>query len=157
MKHYNPSISNRMSRFFNLKGENTDEVRDEIVAVVPLIPVANIVKQAVRTTSGSVTVYTTPADREFFLSALTMSYECNAACDTLGIECYIYVDGVQIPFVRLNKLTLTARADSMTWSFPNPIRIDKNSVISFYCTYSAGSCSFNGTIVGYLEETNRGS
>jgi hypothetical protein len=105
------------------------------------------------------TIYTTPMDKDFYLVAATLSFVKDAACDaiTSRIHMRVSVDGVVIYVLTLSTLTLTAQNQSISVSPAIPIKLDRNTVVSFVMdTYAAGLRAISGTIIGYTVETTKG-
>lgn len=156
MKHYNPSITERANRIFNLK--NGDGMSEEIegpVAVIPIHPSAKIVRQNSGANNASLTIYTTPADKDFYLTAATLSYIKDATSTAASVALQVTIDGVALNVLFLPGITLTASYDNMALSFDVPIKLDRNT--SIVCTASSAVANIRtaATIVGYLEEVTR--
>jgi hypothetical protein len=156
MKHYNPSITERANRILNLKnGDGMSEEIDGPVAVIPIEPACRIVRRQIRTTSGTSTIYTTPADKDFYLVSAQLDYMQDAASDGLFIELLARIDGIDQPLIAFRKLTLTASAKSAVYSPCLPVKIDRNTSIYVNHSYTVGNGTVVGCITGYTEEVTR--
>lgn len=156
MRHFNPSISEDASRIFNCKGEYLEEIGDEIIPVVVVERYANIVREAEGAGTGTVTAYTTPADKDFFLTGFNMNYSTDAACDTTSLSVQVFIEGVSRLLIRRKKITLTAASETVVREFSKPIKIDRNTAITLVCSFAAGNCPRSLTICGYTVETVKG-
>jgi len=131
---------------------------NQIIPVIDINPKhgrrANIVAGTVKTTSGSQTVYTTPANKDFYLTTVSYALIKDVACDMATgfstITCT--VDGASSNLIVQPIITLTAQNQVITISFPNPIKVDRNTLISFGGTYAAGVCVRSASITGYTVE-----
>lgn len=144
MKHYNPSINKSMSDTFNLKGESTSEIFDQIIPILSIRPRVNIIKGA-----AAGTIYTTPVGKKFFLQSVSIAIE-NTAADA-GTNSYVqaYVDGIQQSILFCDIAPSTANAANVAISFQMPILIDPNTAIAF----TAGNIGHaRAVITGYTEE-----
>jgi len=146
VKHYNPSISERAARIFATKGDAlSDDVMPNIQPVITLTPVARILKSA-----GSGTLYTTPSDKDFYLTGFSASFS-KAVTDTgtsLTLTCF--TEGVSVPLIRLAGVTLTVERDTVAVDLSIPIKVDRGTAIA-----SGASGTFSSTafcIRGYTEE-----
>ena len=117
-----------------------------------------VIRDLTRTTSGAGTIYTTPADREFYLVGYTLSYIKDAACDSAtGSQVYIvvYQDGAIRSIGTLAGITLTAQTANITQSFFQPIKVDKNSTILLSGnTFAAGNLIKSASIFGYVVDNS---
>lgn len=156
VKHYNPSLVERFQRIFNFK--STDRFKDDIsgpVAVIPVEPVSKIVRSGNTSSSGALTIFTTPSDKDFYLVggniSLVKDVTCDAATGTFQITCTI--DGVAQAIMVIGILTLTAQSEIVNLSLPYPIKVDRGTAITGSITFTAGACRRTGCIIGYTEET----
>ena len=130
-------------------------------AVVPtmevnpkLMRVANVVDGTGESTSGTITLYTSPEDRDFYLTNAIISFSKDATCDvsTGSLQLKGYMNGVNIRLAELALLTLTAERDSLSVVFPTPLKLDRGSSISIAATFAAGVMRKSGNIIGYTVE-----
>lgn len=155
MKHYNNSLSERASRILNLKGESMPEEVEGPVLVIPIFPISRFVKRATRATTGSGTVFTTPSDKDFYITTATLSYEADATCDTTSINLTCVQDTATVYLIEFAKLATTASRDTITLEFPAPIKVDKGTNILMTCTFTAGNIRFCAQITGFTEEVTK--
>lgn len=155
-QHYNPSISERYVRIFNPKFDyNADIIADVIQPVVQINPISNIVRSNSSTTTGSTTVYTTPSDKDFYLTSLQYCYMKDAANDATSIGVNTTIQGVLQNLVFIRTITTTASQDVVNISFPYPIKIDRGVAVSIYGTFTAGNLYRSLVITGYTEEVTK--
>jgi len=160
MKHNNPTIAEDSVRLFNLKtGEGLSEVSPIIVPTVEINPRINIVKRNTCTNATSVTLYTTPTDKDFYLTGVSLSHtrDVNATCVSTAINGVI--DGVSTGtiFIEHRMQTLTAgNIPASTQSFSIPIKIDRGTAITITASTNVGNFVSVGIIFGYTVETVKG-
>jgi len=140
-------------RIFKLKGESTSEVADMIVPVVIVEPVINIIKQNTVTNATTATVYTTPADKDFYLVAIQMT----TIKDVTSTNTYTYVagviSGVGMTFFQLPCFTLTVQTLQAQLSLPLPIKLDRNTTVTVNQETNVANSKTNAVIYGYTVET----
>jgi hypothetical protein len=113
-----------------------NQIADKVVPVMEVNPkllrLINIVETSSKTTTGALTAYTTPTDREFYLKNVTFSIIKDATCDiaTGVISLNVIRDGVSKGIIAIPLITLTAQSITITENFDTPIKIDKNTAIS---------------------------
>lgn len=157
-KHYNVSIAEDALRILNSK--QGDFLGDEVIGPVAVLPIeryANITKSATGT-GASVSIFTTPSDKDFYLCSAELTMAKDATQDTASgsISLGVIVDGVAVSVLRINIITLQAHQDSVVVAFPKPIKLDRNSSIAASRGAStAGTCSIGACITGYTVETTR--
>lgn len=160
MKHNNPTISQDMNRLLDLKGESTSEVADFIQPTIEVMRHCNICRTAGQTASGAITtLYTTPADKDFYLSAAQIGLSNDAAWDaaTGGFALRVTIEGVSRDILNLPFLTLTGGRSSISQVFPIPIKLDRNTILTTSANpHTAGNCSKVVCIQGYTVETTKG-
>lgn len=162
MRHFNPTISEDKARILNLKsGDDTAEVLEYITPTIEIKPINNITRDANVNVSGAGSViYTTPTDKDFYITGVTFSYTKDVACDTATGKTSILatINGTaNRPLISLAILTLTAEGKQLSLTFSNPIKIDRGTNITFSnTTYAAGSMVRVCNIYGYTIETLKG-
>ncbi len=157
MKHYNTSITSNVDRIFNLKGESADNDID-LVANIPIIPRIDILRSAGQSTTGTINIYTTPADKDFYLIGFLASYQKDAAVDTAtgNFSLTATIDGASKNLMSFSFLTLTASQQTQSSNLTIPIKIDRGTSITFTGTFGAGTMRRDVSLYGYTQETTKG-
>ena len=155
-KHYNSSITERGLRILNSK--QGDFLPDEVsgpVATIELKPVCRISRSAVATNAANVTIYTTPTDKDFYLTAAQLSVIKDATATSAGSYIQATIDGVAQILIIITGLTLTAQSDAVSQSWPFALKIDRGTPIIVTGTTTTANVKSYGTIQGYTEEVTR--
>ncbi len=157
MKHYNPDITRNVIDTINVKGDaDFSEVSEEIALTFETNP--RIIKPAfiknASSTTGSTTVYVTPADKDFYLCSATLSIIKDVVADTTNVNLRGTINGTVQEFLHINGITLTAGSGAVTISYPHPIKIDRSAVILFNFARTVGVVSVSASISGFLDEKN---
>ena len=132
-----------------------DQVPTQLASkVVPVLvanaqKVVNVVQDATSTTTGATTIYTTPTDRDFFLTGVFLSNASSALQDGTLIEYSIYVGGSKEKIIRLRKLTLVAYTGTAQRDLSVPIKLDRGSIVELSHTFSAGTSTTSASLTGY--------
>lgn len=151
-RHYNPSIVSRASRILNSK--NGDFLGDQVMgpmAVIDVnIPRINILRQV---TSAS-TIYTTPTDKDFFLTNLMMSGSKVATDSGTALSVTCVVGGATVTLSRFISATLTAFEQSAIMQWQSIcLKIDRGTAITLSIGGAwTGVCA---QIQGYTEEVTQ--
>ena len=153
MKHYNPTISKRFVDNLNVKGESTNDVEEYIQPTVMISQgvTTDNVHGNTRTTTGSLAIYTTATDKDFYCVGVAVSFSKNAACDVASgaLQLSMYIGGVVTYPILLSVQTLTAESGHIFYPFVYPVKVDRNTNISFSGTFTAGAMVRSGTVFGY--------
>jgi len=152
MKHYNPTLSEDMQRIFNIKsGENTDQVAEFIQPTKEILRKANIVRSA----SAASTIWTTPSDKDFYLTGLNVC-SSHAALDTgTAVSITLFVDGVSRSIVQLTGINGANPAEqSISHDFTHPVKVDRNTAITL--NQAGAFTAVRAVIIGYTEEVTKG-
>lgn len=131
-------------------------------SVVPVLDITpdfhrkiNIVRTGGSATTGDTTIYTTPATRDFYLCSCFITSSDTATSDNTSILIFATIDGVERAILRHIKLTLVADNNTSTISFPNPIKIDRGTVMGVRNSFSVGTSEKVGGIHGFEVEGDR--
>lgn len=154
---YNTSVFNEALKFLNVRDaqffDNNIGNKLNLVYQIPILSQQN--RYITATSTGSQTIYTTPAEKDFYLTSATVSIIKDATCDmaTGAVVILVTVNGVQSAVIGISTLTLTAQSDSVSVSFKYPIKIDRSSTVVMGGTFTAGACVRTGCITGFLSDT----
>lgn len=115
----------------------------------------NIARSLGSSTTGNKTIFTTPSDKDFYLTSAQFAYVKDVTCDvaTGAISLSATIEGTAQPVISLVLTTLTAERDNQIISFPVPLKIDRNTTIIYGGSFTAGAMSRIGLITGYTQET----
>ncbi len=139
-----------------------DERVENIPSPIPVIEVGikrtknAIIKEAHSSLSGATTIYTTPADMDFYLCSISMSIVKNAACDaaTGYIGVYGTINGQTQYLLTSVWITLTAERIDINITFPHSIKIDRNTSIRLGGVFAAGVMERTACITGFIDEVS---
>lgn len=106
-----------------------------------------------RTTTGTTTIYTLPADRDFYLNDCYLSFEKNAACDATGVLLRYTLENGETDDLFLSTLALTASSMQLSRSFPKGIKLKRGSTISLILNFTAGAMTASAGASGYVINT----
>lgn len=146
VKHNNPSITERIQQKLNLK--LSDEYGEELGFLLsPVVPIEPIINVVVSPGPNVGTVFTTPTDKNFFLTDffLTSVYDSNSQGEA-GIT-FTLPSGKT---VRLRTSHTEQSPACTNHSFRYPILIKRGTDIE-----ADGSDTFELSICGYTEEITR--
>ena len=105
-----------------------------------------------RSTSGNLTVFTTPTDKDFYLSTISIALDKDATADpgtgALTVTS-TNADGSSALFFGVPILDLTAQSFAQTISFPIPIKLARGVAIVMNGTFIAGVMNRFVGITGY--------
>lgn len=152
MIHNNTGISKFFYDLFKLKGESSPVfVNDIISPVVDVSPKTTIVKSASAVNATSATIYTTPTDRDFYLTGAMLSTIKDVTAQSTGESIKVFIDGTQVNILTIISITLTVQTDSVSISY-DKIKLDRGSTIVVTNGSGVANVSSNGIIFGYIVE-----
>lgn len=139
----------------------TDAIPRQVIPTIqPVFEVkkkfADILRGGTIASTSSQTLYTTPSDRDFYLTGACLSIDKSATCDIASgrytMVCTINGTANQA-ILSVAITTLTAQSQSVSLSFPTSIKVDRGTVIALSAaSFSAGTFVRAGSIVGFTEE-----
>jgi len=113
---------------------------------------ASFSKTAGSVTTGNAAIYTTPLDKDTYITSITVGYIKDATCDTatsISNGVFTVIDGLTTYIVPVPCLTLTAQSYNFNVVFPYPMKIDRGVAVVFSGSYTAGSCARVANITGF--------
>jgi len=113
---------------------------------------ANILRSDAGTVSGSRTLYTTPLDKDFYVTSAQLSNQRSVASDQTVVELTCYVGGAIRRILAIPNLATTAGEVSITISFPYPLKVDRGTNILHTCSFTAGASTRYAIITGFILE-----
>jgi len=132
-----------------------NQLAEKVVPVMEVNPTilkyCNVFVHGSTSATGSMTVYTTPSDKDFYLCGVDMSYSKTAACDVASGYLTFTVapkEGVTA-YLTFPVVTLTAEKDTKSVTFTRPILLRRNVALAFTGTYTAGNMYRNCSVWGY--------
>jgi len=154
-KHFNTSITLWLQRIFSFKGiAPTDEVSEMIQPVVVVEPGVDIARSVNLTNGTAATIFTTPADKDFYLISATVAVIKDVTSTSTGTFVQVFMpDGTGNAILRIPGITLTPQSGQMSISYPVPIRLARNTVISVNNTTATANISAQACITGFTMET----
>lgn len=154
---YNSNLSKELIDVAKLqvsKDVVPNQIADKIVPVIDVNPkhsrVINVIVSALATNSTAGSLYVTPTDRDFYLSAIDLSMIKDATATSLYSCLRAVINGATILFCRIPGITLTAQTGSISVAFPSPIKIDRGTTISLINSTNVANVTVAGTIYGYI-------
>jgi len=112
-----------------------------------------VLKHGNQTTSSSTyNLYTTPADKDFYLTFANLSLTKDAVSDNTQVYIQITQNGATILVAFIPTQTTTAGSWQIHCPFPYPIKVDRNTNILLAGTFTAGTFRRTGTIGGFILE-----
>jgi len=157
MKHNNPSFAEWFQRIFNLKSGDmpSNEVLDYITPIVDVGPTARISKYATATNATSATIYTTPADKDFYITDLSLAVQTDATATNTEYSIRCTIDGVIQRILVLPRITLVAGYASVAWNLSRHIKVDRNTTITASTANNTANFAVTGCILGYTVEVTK--
>ena len=135
------------------------ELAEKVVPVMEVNPKLlkelNIIKNTEAFNTTSATIYTTPSDKDFYLTgyALSVTKDAGSTSQKSWISCTI--NGATTIIVRIETINGQIDSGNLSHTFLYPIKIDKNTTITVNNSTAVASIQANATIYGYEEYNNR--
>lgn len=158
VENQNKKVLNEMSE--KTKVSNLAELPKNIAnSIQPVLDVSSPIDEhkigtTSANTSGTHNMLTTPSDKDFYLTAVQLSYQKDAACDSTVVQINCTPKGsAATQILKSRKLTLTAGTESLSFSLPIPVLLERASLVSITGTFTVGNMNMAGTCVGYTVDT----
>jgi hypothetical protein len=130
------------------------EAMDKAIALVYPVNAkyTDVVKRTSTTLTANITVYTTPSDKDFYLTFLQLAITKDVVSDLISCFMQTTILGSATTIGQISLQTLTATSDTLVMTFPHPIKIDRNAAIILAGTFAAGTCTKFISIGGFILE-----
>ena len=133
-----------------------NELTNALAAVIDVTPVPSMLVTksffGTRTTTGTATIETLDADKDFYLTNATMFVQCDASADSTDYSMRVVMDGEAQRIIQIEKISLTATSQIIAMNFPIPLKLDRSSAITMVQSFTLGASSISGTIQGFYRE-----
>jgi len=135
------------------QGDIATELNKVVVPVLEIgAKTSSTCKAASGATTSDVNLYTTPRDKDFYLTYVHLRGVKDATHDGTSATLQVVMGGATTALVRRYFLSATAETFEVSVVLPYPLKIDRNSVISITATFSAGTMTKSGCIAGFILE-----
>lgn len=153
VENQNRLVTERLSNDLKIQ---TLEVPTKVAASIVPVVVSNpertidILKSASTTATGGVAIYSTPSNQDFYISAVAISAEKDAACDNTGVVINCVVNGATVSILNIAFRLGVAQAQTATLTLPIPIKVDRGTTMYVAGNFAAGNMTLKGNVLGYL-------
>jgi len=156
MRNNNITIAQDMNRIFDLKGESTSELLDYITPTIEIKRFCNICRNNLLNNSTSVTIYTTPADKDFYMTSAQLAWIKDVTSTAITMGMTIVIESSTRYVFEIPGISLTPDVGCVSNSFYIPIKCDRNTNIELISNTNVANVRIMGTIQGYTVETTKG-
>jgi len=106
------------------------------------------------TNATSGTIYTTPADKDYFLTAISLSVIKDVTSTSVLVTLRCIQDGLTKVLLAIPCITLTVQNQGLSLTLPYPMKIDKNTAITVTSSTNVANIVIVGTVMGYTTENS---
>lgn len=158
--HNSELISNtiKAARIATAYENPPNQIAEKVVPVIDVNPlpsiVSNVVESVYAANAATTAIYTTPTTRDFYLCGGSCSVIKDAGSTSVATSISITVGGATKNVVRIVGISGTAQADTISFTCPQPIKVDRATAINVINTTNNANISHTGSIWGYLTEGN---
>jgi len=129
------------------------ELRNDVQPSLDLNPQFTDVLKTVEisgTTTG--TAYTTPTDKDFYLTYYHLSMTKDAVSDNTGVLMNATIQGKSSRIAQISTQTTTAGSFQTTMAFAYPLKIDRGTLITCSGSTTGGTLIKNLIVAGFIME-----
>lgn len=156
-EHQSKEIIDKISDELKVQpaGEIPKQLSKDIQYVYNVNPknIVNMSGTVGATATGTNNFFTTPPNKDFYLTSASLSIEENSVSDNIQtlMRCLI-PSGETITLINFFKLATTATSKEMSVVFNPPILLKRNSSISVTNSFTVGSAVKSGCITGFTTD-----
>lgn len=161
-KIYNSELSKEITQGAKLQtaeGKIPNELAAQVVPVMEVNPKllkpAKIVRYVAATTNATNTLYTTPTDKDFYLTGCMLTSAQDAASDNVGCNIRCSIDGAYQRVIQTTNIASTAGTNQLSVNLgSHPVKVDRGTVIYGAHGGTVGVTRLSAAIWGYLDEAS---
>jgi hypothetical protein len=160
MKSNSSEVIQRITKGLRINGLEGEQfiVSKTIVPVIEVDPMmkksADIVRSLYAGNNGGGTIYTTPANQDFYLTGATLTMMTDNGATATDARLGIYVLGVIQYVLRIGNVPGLAKSGTISLSFNHPIKIDRNTAITIVNQAATANIITTATICGFVDESS---
>jgi len=122
-----------------------DKVNKIVIPTVQIAPYIDVVRGG----TGAGTVYTTPTNKDFYLTALTLSFVKDVTAVATYVNIYTTIGGVASVIMAIPSTTLTVDSAQLSLSLPVAIKVDRGAAITIGASSATANITARASIIGY--------
>jgi hypothetical protein len=135
-----------------------NQLAEKVVPVMEVNPkllkIANIVRSATAVNSTSSNIYTTPTDRDFYLTFANISVLKDVTSTSTETSIKVTIDGILQRLISIAGISLTPQTLGTSQSFDIPIKIDRGTGILVTNGTNVANINAWGNIAGYIDDVS---
>ena len=113
----------------------------------------NVVESTTNVNVASITLFTTPTDRDFFLTGAALNWQTDVTSTNTATKIEaVRESGQTEDIIRLSGITATVKNFSISRDFIVPIKLKRGSIIVIKNAASTTQTHSSGTITGYTRD-----
>jgi len=131
------------------------ELMEKIQLVYNVNPkrVVNVARGTTSTTTGEVSAFVTPTDRDFFLTHINISTASDVVCDNTRIAVLVTPEGnTRLRILSIVKETLTVHQESAQLALVPPLKVERGSNITLQTIFTVGFNERTIEILGFFTD-----
>jgi len=127
-----------------------------VIPIVDVTPrkykIANFVKRTTLTNASNATIYTTPADKDFYLTSAQLSIIKDVTATSIFTIITAVIGGATREILMLPGFTLTVQNQTTSIAYTIPIKLDRNTNIAISHSTNVANITGTACITGYEDE-----
>jgi len=128
-------------------------IQDNVQPVVEITPkITDVVVAGSANVTTSTVIYSTPSDKDFYLTFLEISVTKDAVNDNLWTYAGVKLGGLERAFCSLQFQTTTAGSAALIHDFGHPVKVDRGTDIRVIGSFAAGNMVKRLTVGGFILE-----
>lgn len=133
-----------------------NQIADKVVPVIDVNPkhsrVLNHATVNTATNSAGVTIYTTPTDRDYFLTQVFLYFIKDVTSTSTYSAIDVVIGGGRYTLLSLPQISLTVQQGGLSISFHRPMKIDRGTTIRLLNSTNVANITSTGGVAGYTVE-----
>jgi len=137
-----------------------NQLAEKVVPVMEVNPKmmrrSNVFKWGSKNVTGTSVLYAVPADKDFYLTAITLSNSSSVLADNTSVYIqFTTTDGVTTNYWVMSKPALTAYTNMESLGLSFPLQIKSGTSILFGSSFTVGASVTEASIFGFTVDNPR--
>ena len=114
----------------------------------------DIIKSGQARNATTATIYTTPTDKDFYLTTALLSVIKDVTSTSTASDIAVTIGGVVVKLIVISEITLTAQTETIPQSYSFPLKIDRGTNIIIENSTNVAEINARGSITGFLFDSS---
>ena len=105
--------------------------------------------------TGNFGIWTTPADQDFYLCSIVLSWTKNVVSTATTLKLYCKIGGAFQNLLEITRSGVTVSSADIVVCYPRPLKIDRNNDFNISLDHEDGTQNIGVCMTGFVDESSK--